>query len=327
MPDWATFAGFAGVVLALLLLLARASQAPFRDDTDTRPSVDATTDGQPRDDRSGDRQRRDGPDIGHPARDDPAGGRQPVAASNGTPDRQPAGTRDGEKQTPVGVGTADRDDDSDGPGTADRDDDWTDEFHASTPELSSTALLVNVAASQALFGVVLLAGAWLTEIPLAAFGIAVPDLSAVGAGVALGVGLYVANEVGSAAIESAGLDRSERLRNALAPETATGWGALLLVVLPLIAVFEEFLFRGVLVGAFAVGFGVSPWLLAVLSSIAFALGHGAQGTTGVAVTGALGFVLAAAFVVTGSLLVVVVAHYLVNALEFLVHEWAAVDWA
>jgi membrane protease YdiL (CAAX protease family) len=99
------------------------------------------------------------------------------------------------------------------------------------------------------------------------------------------------------------------------------------VVLPLIAVFEEFLFRGVLVGAFAVGFGVSPWLLAVLSSIAFALGHGAQGTTGVAVTGALGFVLAAAFVVTGSLLVVVVAHYLVNALEFLVHEWAAVDWA
>ena len=73
-------------------------------------------------------------------------------------------------------------------------------------------------------------------------------------------------------------------------------------------------------GAFAVGCGVSPWLLAVLSSVAFALGHGAQGPVGVAVTGLLGFVLAAAFVLTGSLLVVVLAHYLVNAIEFLRHE-------
>jgi membrane protease YdiL (CAAX protease family) len=91
--------------------------------------------------------------------------------------------------------------------------------------------------------------------------------------------------------------------------------------LPLIAGFEEFLFRGVLVGALSTGFGLSPWALAVASSAAFALGHGAQGPAGVVVTGTLGFVLAAAFVLTGSLLVVVVAHYLVNALEFLVHEW------
>ena len=70
----------------------------------------------------------------------------------------------------------------------------------------------------------------------------------------------------------------------------------------------------------SVGFGVSPWALAVLSSVAFALGHGAQGAAGVAVTGLLGFALAALFVLSGSLLAVVVAHYLVNALEFLVHE-------
>jgi membrane protease YdiL (CAAX protease family) len=77
----------------------------------------------------------------------------------------------------------------------------------------------------------------------------------------------------------------------------------------------------VLVGGFAAGFGLSPWPLAVLSSVAFALGHGAQGPLGMVVTGLLGFALAAAFVLTGSLLAVVVAHYLVNALEFLGAEY------
>jgi len=67
-------------------------------------------------------------------------------------------------------------------------------------------------------------------------------------------------------------------------------------------------------------YGVNVWALAVVSSLAFALGHGAQGRVGVVVTGALGFVLAAGYVATGSLLVVVVAHYVINALEFLVHE-------
>jgi membrane protease YdiL (CAAX protease family) len=92
------------------------------------------------------------------------------------------------------------------------------------------------------------------------------------------------------------------------------------VTLPTVAVFEEFLFRATLVGAFAAGFGVSPWLLAVLSSLAFAVGHGAQGPAGIVVTGVLGLVLAAAFVLTGSLVVVAVAHYLVNAVEFLRHR-------
>ncbi|MCH7661371.1 MAG: CPBP family intramembrane metalloprotease domain-containing protein, partial [Euryarchaeota archaeon] len=40
----------------------------------------------------------------------------------------------------------------------------------------------------------------------------------------------------------------------------------------------------------------------------------------------LGFVLAAAFILTESLLVVVVAHYLVNALEFVVHEGFGIEW-
>ena len=274
MPDWATFAGFAGVVLVFLLLLAHASKSVVSDAPpawSTRPQPGSVD-----------------PGVADLARDD-----------DYVSDATAAGSAP----------------ELDGPNPAGR-------VNATQPQLSTTALLANVAVSQGAFGCLLLAGAWFTEIPIAAFGVSAPVVSPVtlGVGVVLGVGLYVANEVGATVGERLGVGADEELREALAPDSLGGWAVLLLVVLPIIAGFEELLFRGVLVGVFAAGFGLSPWLLAALSSVAFALGHGAQGPAGVVVTGVLGFVLAAAFVLTGSLLVVVVAHYLVNALEFVVHE-------
>jgi membrane protease YdiL (CAAX protease family) len=124
-----------------------------------------------------------------------------------------------------------------------------------------------------------------------------------------------------------GVEYDERLRSMLAPDSALGWVALLVLVLPIIAGVEEFIFRAAVIGATTAGFGTSPWALAVVSSVAFALGHGAQGRLGVLVTGGLGLVLAGAFVLTGSFLVVFVAHYLVNALEFVVHELLGIEWA
>lgn len=263
MPDWATFAGFAGVVLILLLLLAHASKAVVTDEPFRRPRPGAV-----------DPAVADVADGGHAA-----------------PER--------------GVDH----------------DDWTGQHHTTQPQLSTIGLLANVAISQGSFALLLLAGAWFTEIPASAFGVATPvELTTLGLGVGLGVALYVANEVGASVGERLGVGADENLREALAPNSVAGWVVLLLVVLPIIAGFEELLFRGVLVGVFATGFGASPWLLAAVSSVAFALGHGAQGATGVVVTGVLGFVLAAAFILSESLLVVVVAHYLVNALEFVVHE-------
>lgn len=183
-------------------------------------------------------------------------------------------------------------------------------------------LLANVALSQGLLGVVVVGGAWYAQVPAAALGLgagsAAPRLLALG--VAFGVALAAANELLAVVAERVGVGYSEALRGLLAPDSAVGWLALLGVALPVVAGFEELLFRGALVGAMAAGFGVSPWLLAAGSSLLFGVAHGAQGTTGMVVTGALGFALAAAFVVTDSLLVVVVAHYLVNALEFVVHE-------
>jgi membrane protease YdiL (CAAX protease family) len=187
--------------------------------------------------------------------------------------------------------------------------------------LSTGLLLANVALSQGLFLVVLLGSAWYARIPLAALGAAPTNwLSELVVGGALGIGLYLVNELGSRVAEAVGIETPDALRESLAPDSTGGWVVLLGIVLPTIAVFEEFLFRAALVGALSTGFSLSPWLLALLSSVAFALGHGAQGALGMVVTGGLGFVLAGAFVLTGSLLVVVVAHYLINALEFAVNE-------
>ncbi|MFC6939042.1 type II CAAX endopeptidase family protein [Salinirubellus sp. GCM10025818] len=255
MTDWAAFTGIAVALLALLLVLARASQSYV------------------------------GPTITPAER----------AWLSGLPDG--ADHLDtGDATTPTG---------------------------RSEP-LSGGALLVNVALSQGLFGFVLVVGAWYTEVPLEALGLGSAPLAtgvpALAWGLALGLVLAGANAVGVAVAGRFGYAAGTELRELLSPETRRGWLLLLGVALPTVAVVEELLFRATLIGAFAVGFGVSPWLLAVLSSIAFAVGHGAQGPAGIAVTGLLGFVLAAAFVLTGSLVVVAVAHYLVNAVEFLRYE-------
>jgi membrane protease YdiL (CAAX protease family) len=199
-----------------------------------------------------------------------------------------------------------------------------------TITLSTGALLANVALTQGVFGVLLLGAVFYTQIPLSAFGVTADPLStglpALAVGIGLGVALYVANEVGGAVADTMGVEYDERLRSMLAPESAGGWALLFLGVLPVIAGVEELIFRAAVIGATTAGFGTSPWALAVISSLAFALGHGAQGRVGIVVTGGLGFVLAAAFIVTGSFLVVFVAHYMVNALEFLVHELLDVEW-
>jgi membrane protease YdiL (CAAX protease family) len=201
-------------------------------------------------------------------------------------------------------------------------------LESSPPAPTTAALLANVAVSHGLFAVLLVGGIWLTGVPASALGVtdapASTGLLAVAVGLGVGVAISLANAVAAGLADALGTDPSRELRELLAPESAGGWVVLLGVVLPVIAGFEELLFRAALVGGFAAGFGVSPWPLAVLSSVAFAAGHGAQGRLGVLVTGLLGLALAVAFVVTNSLLVVVVAHYVVNAAEFVAVE--GLDW-
>jgi membrane protease YdiL (CAAX protease family) len=333
MPEWATFVGFAVVVTSGLLVLSHASRGVIDDGSGTpdRPDLAVEPDGPSSERPDTDRSDTSGDDPDRPAATDRASPSR-VSELDG---RSEAVGADASDATPA-VGPADTDPRSERvvlpkSGVAYRPSDAqsgspTDDADS----LSTPSLLANVAVSQGLFGALLLVGAWYAEIPPWAFGLGpgTTGLPAVATGVGLGVALYVANEAGAAIGARFGFDvgDGQRLRGALAPETSLGWALLLVVVLPVIAGFEEVLFRGALVGVVAAGYDVSPWVLAVVASGAFALGHGAQGRLGVLVTGALGFVLAAAFVLTGSLLVVIVAHYLVNALEFVVHEGIGVEW-
>jgi membrane protease YdiL (CAAX protease family) len=317
-PDWTAFVGVTAIVLTLLLALARASQALVRDDTELPGRLSAIE--SARSEHEGDRESL--------TLDDPE-------AALGADDMEPP-----VRETGHGVPI-----DPESPGALTADELATDPFEGGQPtstadatagaesdaaSLSTGQLLANVALTQGLFGALLLAAAWYTRIPASAFGVTSDPLStglpAVGVGVALGLALYVANEVGAASADAMGVEYDERLRGMLAPDSTRGWLVLLLVVLPVVAGVEEFIFRAAVVGATSAGFGTSPWALAVVSSVAFALGHGAQGRLGVLVTGSLGLVLAGAFVLTGSFLVVFVAHYLVNALEFVVHELLGIEW-
>ncbi|ARS90309.1 CPBP family intramembrane glutamic endopeptidase [Natrarchaeobaculum aegyptiacum] len=308
MPQWTAFAVISGVVLLLLLVLSHLTQQTF----DTDADADNT-----------------GSDSEHA---EPFDGTPFESATAESDARSPAETASSPETVPdLGFDSSERRADVPGePDTGTETIDRTDADTIDPSEVSTAMLLANVAASQGLFALVLIGAALYTGVPASALGLEF-SWAALEAGLVLGTAaglvLYVANEIGASLATRFGFDHDEQLREMLAPDSGRGWALLLGGVLPIIAIFEELLFRAALIGVLWAGFGIDPWLLAVASSIAFALGHGMQGSVGVVVTGLLGFVLAAIFVVTGSLLVVIVAHYWINALEFVVHEGLDLEWA
>ena len=267
MPNWAAFVGLTGVVVSLLVLLARLSQRLLE---------------------------------AEPAGSDPTVRLQPTGLDPGV-----AGSR-WVRVRPFGQSTAE-----------------PIEASPDTPSsIPTLALLANVVRTQGLFGGVLVAGAWMFAVPLSAFGIggellgiSVPTIAL---GIGLGVGLWVGSELAVALVDRVGIGYDQGLRTMLTPTTRGEWALLFAVVLPLVAASEEFVFRAAAIGVPAAGLDASPWALAIVSSLAFGVAHGAQGRAGVVVTGLLGFGLAGVYVGTGSLLVVIVAHYVLNATEFLV---------
>jgi len=350
----AGFLGFTALVLTGFLVLARLSQGVVDDGEETGTGSDglrvsagpAPAETEPHPDETAS---ETGREPATPGRSGPAGASD---AESAAPDDEPASPNDGEPTTseytaPPGLhrvdsgesatsGTVANDSPEAGTGTgapsrnSHREATAQGTERAEPASIPPAALLANVALTQGLFGGILAAAAWFFQVPGTALGLTggrVTGLAAVGVGIAFGVTLWVGNEAASALADAAGAGYDEGLRRMLAPSGARGWVILLGGVLPVIALVEEFLFRAAAVGAAGAAIGATgptaagAWALAAVSSLAFALGHGAQGRVGVVVTGMLGFVLAAGFVLSGSFLVVVVAHYVVNALEFLVHEW------
>ncbi|ADD06375.1 Abi/CAAX domain protein [Natrialba magadii ATCC 43099] len=315
MVQWTAFAAITGVVLVLLLVLSHLTQSSFADaDTDTGDGEhDGAGTGAGTTTTTTDTVTTDSTAYS-PSAD--------TATSTDVPTEP-------DQDRPVSVTETDTED-SDRPHDTARSPSRAQRDEIDPTDLSTGMLLANVAISQGLFLLLILGAILYTGIPAWALGIEFSvDYLTTGLliGTVAGILLYIGNEFGAALATRFGFDHDERLRSMLAPDSARGWLVLLLVVLPIIAIFEELLFRAALIGVLSAGFDISPWLLAVFSSIAFALGHGMQGTVGIIVTGALGLVLAALFIVTGSFLVVVVAHYLINALEFVVHEAIGLEWS
>lgn len=181
-------------------------------------------------------------------------------------------------------------------------------------DLSRGAVYLNVVVSHGLvLAVVLLAG-WLTAVPLSTLGLdAMPPLGWL---LGLLVGLVVLNEVADRFL---GGDENP-LRDLLTPRSPTAWIALAVVVLPTVALSEELLFRGALIGVAATGTDLPPAVLVAGSGILFGAAHSAQGTRGVVAATVLGLLLGAAFHLTGSLLLVVLVHYALDLVEFLLHR-------
>lgn len=142
-----------------------------------------------------------------------------------------------------------------------------------------------------------------------------PDALALGLG--LGVALYLFTELLIPAMDALGL-AYEPGYGELAPASTRGWLAFLGLELPAISLREELVFRVALVGVAASLLGLSPWLLAVVSTAVFGAIH-FTGDGGVVIATILGGCLAIAFVLSNSLLAVVVAHTVVNGAEFVVH--------
>lgn len=103
---------------------------------------------------------------------------------------------------------------------------------------------------------------------------------------------------------------------AVLPRTA-GERRLFTVVGVTAGVCEEWLYRGFFLAVVAAAAGgPPPWLLVLVAGVAFGLAHAYQGRAGIVSTGLLGGGMAAIYLQTGSLLLPVVLHALID-LRFL----------
>ena len=130
---------------------------------------------------------------------------------------------------------------------------------------------------------------------------------------AIGIGLFIPLYVSASFLERI-LQRvgfsvpSTPLPSFLATK---GVGELVLAVILviIIAVVEETIFRGYLILRFK-ALVDSPILLALISAVIFSLGHGYEGTAGVITVGYMGFVFALIYLWRGSLAAPMVMHFL-----------------
>ncbi|MFG2043749.1 CPBP family intramembrane glutamic endopeptidase [Dactylosporangium sp. NPDC048998] len=144
---------------------------------------------------------------------------------------------------------------------------------------------------------------------------------AAGREVALGVVLAIPVLVGAqalnVALRAAGLSGPQPSGTGLLPSPGIGGLLLAVLLVVVVAVAEETIFRGYLILRIASVLR-SRWLAVLLSSVIFSVGHGYEGSAGVLTVGVTGLVFAAVYVWRGSLVAPMVMHFLLDFLAIVV---------
>ena len=113
----------------------------------------------------------------------------------------------------------------------------------------------------------------------------------------------------AALLQSLGLSGLEPSARSFLVPTGTAELALAALLVAIVAVSEETIFRGYLIARFE-GVFRSTASAVVLSSIVFAIGHGYEGAAGIVTVGVMGLVFALLFVWTRSLVAPTIIHFL-----------------
>lgn len=130
--------------------------------------------------------------------------------------------------------------------------------------------------------------------------------------VAIGVGLFIPMTLVIALLEgwlqATGLAEPAKTPSYLLPQSGTEY-ALAFLLLIVVAVSEETIFRGYLLRRFSQLTG-SRWIGVAVTSAIFALGHAYQGSLGVVAVGVIGVILALVYLKRGSLVAPITMHFI-----------------
>ena len=136
--------------------------------------------------------------------------------------------------------------------------------------------------------------------------------------VLLGVGLFIPVFFGAAWLDSflqtVGFSSPATPQPSLIPTMETAEFALAFILVVVVALTEETIFRGYLILRFR-NVIANPAISVVLSAVIFSLGHGYEGTAGVITVGVMGLIFALVYVWRRSLVVPMVMHFLQDFLS------------
>lgn len=130
-------------------------------------------------------------------------------------------------------------------------------------------------------------------------------------GLALSIPVVIGTQLVAALLRTAGLSGPPRTEPGVMPQDALGDIVLALLLVIVVAIAEETIFRGYLILRFGEALRSRTWAV-IGSSVAFAIGHGYEGSAAVVTIGLTGLVFAIVYLWRRSLVAPVVMHLVLD---------------